>query len=255
MDKFSLKGKTAVITGASRGIGYAMTKALASAGANVAMISTSVSKEVQAKCESVVKEYGIKSKTYAADIADAENIKSVMAEIYEEFGSIDVLVANAAIAANGASETFDLDLWKKIFDINVHGTFYTIQAASEYMLKQGKGSIIILSSISALVSNQPQFQTCYNASKGAVATMSKCLAYEWATRGIRVNCISPGYIQTEMLLEIGNKNLINQWTDLTPMKRLGTVEDLDGAVIFLASDASQYVTGLQLYVDGGYTAV
>lgn len=173
-------------------------------------------------------------------------------------------------------QDYDLNDWKKTMDINVNGVFYSIQAASKYMLEKGKGSVIITSSISGHVANRPQAQCAvslilkkvkriltnemhfqYNTSKGATTLMTKALATEWATRGIRVNAICPGYMRTD-LLDItlsNNPGLEEQWNVFTPMGRIGEAKELRGAVVFLASDASTYVTGIELFVDGGYTCV
>jgi NAD(P)-dependent dehydrogenase (short-subunit alcohol dehydrogenase family) len=140
-------------------------------------------------------------------------------------------------------------------DVNVNGCFYTVQAVARHMLKQPNGgSIITLSSISASIVNRPQYQVVYNTSKAAVGMMTKCLAAEWATRKIRVNAISPGYMMTDMVKKYidHNKELGEEWVSHTPMKRIGDPKELRGAVVFLASDAASYMTGSEVVVDGGY---
>ncbi|KAG2198188.1 hypothetical protein INT47_000389 [Mucor saturninus] len=256
LPEFSLKGKVAVITGGARGLGLEMSKALAESGADVALMYVSSDKthDIAAK---IGKDYGVVCKAYKADIADAEQVTTAIDQIYKDFGVIDIFVANAGINSGGAAETYDLKTWQKIMDVNVNGVFYSIQAVSKYMLAKGKGSIIITSSMSGHIANRPQMQCAYNTSKGAATMMTKALASEWALKGIRVNAICPGYMRTELLDETfkNNPEWEKTWTDLTPMGRIGDAKELRGAVVFLASEASTYVTGLELFVDGGYTCV
>lgn len=172
-------------------------------------------------------------------------------------------------------QTYDLKTWHKLFDVNVHGVFYGVQAVSKYMLEKGKGSIIITSSISGTIVNRPQLQCAvslsffnvyiiklillpqYNTTKSAVSMLTKCLAVEWAKRGVRVNAICPGYMKTDLLDNTNKENpdWEKTWLESTPMGRIGEASELKGAVVFLASDASSYVTGTELFVDGGYTAI
>ncbi|KAI8372921.1 uncharacterized protein BYT42DRAFT_578566 [Radiomyces spectabilis] len=252
LEQFSLKGKTALVTGGGRGLGLNMSKALADAGANVAVTYVSNAKTVEI-AEDIAKQYGVKCKAYKVEVADADDVKRSFEQVYKDFGAIDIFVANAGISIGGSAETFDLDSWRRLFDVNVHGVFYSVQAVSKYMLEKGKGSIILISSISGAVANMPHHQAGYNSTKGAVSLMAKCLAYEWAQRGVRVNTINPGYMKTDMIEE--NTAVQEKWKEYTPMGRLGEANELNGAVVYLASDASSYVTGSELFVDGGYTAV
>ncbi|ORX61895.1 NAD(P)-binding protein [Hesseltinella vesiculosa] len=254
---FSLAGKKAIVTGGARGLGLEMSKALAGAGADVALMYVS-SEKTHDTAADIAKEFNVKCKAYKADMGNAAHVQEAIENIYKDFGEIDIFVANAGIAIEGPSETFDLDDWRRIFDVNVHGVFYGIQAAGQRMLKAGtKGSIILISSMSGLIANRPQPHCGYNASKGAVNMMTQCLAQEWAQRGIRVNSINPGYMETEMLKDIfkNNPQLKTTWESLTPMGRVGRPDELNGAIVFLASDSSSYVTGAHLYIDGGYTCV
>ncbi|KAI8093627.1 uncharacterized protein BX664DRAFT_358057 [Halteromyces radiatus] len=253
---FSLKGKKAIVTGGGRGLGLEMSKALAGAGADVAMMYVS-SDKTHDTAAAVGKEFNVQCKAYKADMGKPEEVTAAIDQIYKDFGHIDIFVANAGIAIEGPAETFSMDDWKRIFDVNVHGVFCSVQAAAKRMLEQGRGSIILISSMSGLISNRPQPHCGYNASKGAVTMMSKCLAQEWAQRGIRVNSINPGYMETEMLKDVfrNNPEVKEKWLEYTPMGRLGRPDELNGAVIYLASDASSYVTGSQIYIDGGYTCV
>ncbi|CAO3594316.1 unnamed protein product [Absidia cylindrospora] len=253
---FSLEGKKAIVTGGGRGLGLEMCKALAGAGADIAMMYVS-SDKTHDTAAAVAKEFNVQCKAYKADMGNDEQVNSALDQIYKDFGKIDILVANAGIAIEGPAETFDMNDWKRIFDVNVHGVFSCVKSAGARMLEQGKGSIILISSMSGLIANRPQPHCGYNASKGAVTMMTKCLAQEWATRGVRVNSINPGYMMTEMLKDVAGANpaLLSKWEEYTPMGRLGNPDELNGAVVYLASDASSYMTGSQLYIDGGYTCV
>ncbi|CAO3579992.1 unnamed protein product [Absidia cylindrospora] len=252
-----LKGKVAVITGGARGLGVNMTYGLAEAGANVAFTYLSSEESAKKMVEDIEVKYGVTCRVYPMRVTDAEQVQATIAKINEDFKSIDIFVANAGISIQGNAETFDFADWKNVFDVNVNGVFYGIQSASKYMLEQGKGSIIAISSISAKIANVPQAQCAYNSSKAAVSMMVKCLASEWATRGVRVNAICPGYMDTDMLGDIFKRSpdLKEAWTNRIPMRRLGDPDELKGAVLFLAGDQSSYVTGTELVVDGGYTSV
>ncbi|KAI8332914.1 hypothetical protein BC941DRAFT_381047 [Chlamydoabsidia padenii] len=256
LNMFSLKGKKAIVTGGGRGLGLEMSKALAGAGADVAMMYVT-SDKTHDTAAAVAKQYNVRCQAYKADMCDTDQVTAALDKIINDFGKIDIFVANAGIAIDGAAETYDMADWKRTFDVNVHGVFCCAKYAGAHMLKNGSGSIILISSMSAIISNRPQAHCAYNASKGAVSTMTKCLAQEWATRGIRVNSISPGYMWTEMLNDVARSNpkLTHKWEELTPMGRLGNANELNGTVVYLASDASTYVTGANISVDGGYTCV
>ncbi|KAI8887119.1 NAD(P)-binding protein [Backusella circina FSU 941] len=254
--EFSLKGKKAIVTGGARGLGLEMSKALAESGADVAMMYVH-NDQAQELAAQISKENNVVCKAYQADISDHDAVTKAIDDIHKDFGRIDIFIANAGISIGGATETYDLKNWHKQFDVNVHGVFYGAQAVAKYMLEQGKGSIIFTSSVSALVANRPQLQCAYNCTKSAVSMMAKTMAYEWARRGIRVNCINPGYFGTELLDKViaTNPALEKTWLDMIPMGRIADPKELRGAAVFLASDASSYVTGTELVVDGGYTCV
>ncbi|KAG1444489.1 hypothetical protein G6F56_010277 [Rhizopus delemar] len=253
---FSLKGKKAIVTGGARGLGLEMSKALAESGADLAVLYVSNDKAKDTAAQ-ISKDYNVSCKAYKADITSPEQVRSVIDDIYKDLGSIDIFVANAGVNIGGQAETYDLENWHKVFNVNVHGVFYGVQAAAKYMLEQGKGSIIITSSISAAVVNRPQLQSAYNISKSAVSMMTKCLAVEWAKKGIRVNAVNPGYMKTDLLENTNKENpeWESTWIDSTPMGRIGDAHELKGPVVFLASDASSYVTGAELFIDGGYTCI
>ncbi|GAA5803917.1 hypothetical protein EDC94DRAFT_606144 [Helicostylum pulchrum] len=256
LPEFSLKGKVAIVTGGARGLGLEMSKALAESGADVALMYVS-SENTHKTASEIAKQYGVVCKAYKANITDAKQVQDAISQIHQDFKAIDIFVANAGVNSGGPSETFDLKAWQNIMDVNINGVFYGIQAASKYMLAKGKGSVIVTSSMSGHIANRPQLQCGYNTSKGAATMMAKALAAEWATKGIRVNAICPGYMRTDLLDETfkDNPEWEKTWTDMIPMGRIGDAKELRGAVVFLGSDASTYVTGIELFVDGGYTAV
>ncbi|CEI98735.1 hypothetical protein G6F70_005184 [Rhizopus microsporus] len=256
LPEFSLKGKKAIVTGGARGLGLEMSKALAQSGADVALMYVSNDKAHDLAAQ-IAKEYNVFCKAYKADVSNPDETRSAIENIVKEMGGVDIFVANAGVNAGGAAETYDLKTWHKLFDVNVHGVFYGVQAVSKYMLEKGKGSIIITSSISGTIVNRPQLQCAYNTTKSAVSMLTKCLAVEWAKRGVRVNAICPGYMKTDLLDNTNKENpdWEKTWLESTPMGRIGEASELKGAVVFLASDASSYVTGTELFVDGGYTAI
>ncbi|KAI8069616.1 hypothetical protein BC940DRAFT_325774 [Gongronella butleri] len=251
----SLKGKTVVVTGGARGLGLDMTQALAREGADVAL--TYITSDPTELCEKVEAEHGVKCRAYKVQITDGPQVQQVVKQIHADFGRLDVFVANAGVTAQANAEYMDFDAWKHVFDVNVHGVYYGVQAAGKIMIEQGHGNIILVSSISASIANIPQPQCAYNCSKAAVSMMAKCLAVEWAPHNIRVNALCPGYHATDMLGNIFKKEpqLERDWVGLTPQRRLGDPKELANVIAFLASDKCTFITGTELFVDGGYTAI
>lgn len=248
---FDLTGRRALVTGAGRGIGRVLALALAEAGCDVSIL------EIDMKnAESIVKDIhqlGRKGIAFRADVTRKEQVDKAFAETVKELGRLDICVNNAGISIQKPAEEMPEEDWDSILDINLKGVFLCCQAAARIMIPQQKGSIINIASMSGIAVNVPQRQAAYNASKAGVAMLSRSLAVEWAQYGIRVNSISPGYIKTEMTMSSMTR-LFPMWESLTPMGRLGEPEELRGAVLYLASDASSYMTGHDLVVDGGYTA-
>ncbi len=248
---FNLMGRKALVTGASRGIGRSLALALAKAGCDVAILGrhedtlAPVAGEIEGKI-------GRRCFVAQADVSRKADIDRAFADSIKALGRLDICVNNAGVCIHEPAETMPEEDWDSIVDTNLKGVFLCCQAASRAMIPQKRGSIINVSSMSAMVANVPQRQAHYNASKGGVRMLTKCLAVEWAQYGIRVNTISPGYIATEMTLMA--KGLFPQWEPLVPMARIGKPDELCGAVIFLASEASSYMTGQDLVIDGGYTA-
>jgi NAD(P)-dependent dehydrogenase (short-subunit alcohol dehydrogenase family) len=225
--------------------------ALAEAGCDVSIL------EIDMKnAESIVKDIhqlGRKGIAFRADVTRKEQVDKAFADTVKELGRLDICVNNAGISIQKPAEEMPEEDWDSIVDINLKGVFLCCQAAARIMIPQQQGSIINIASMSGIAVNVPQRQAAYNASKAGVAMLSRSLAVEWAQYGIRVNSISPGYIKTEMTMSSMTR-LFPTWESLTPMGRLGEPEELRGAVLYLASDASSYMTGHNLVVDGGYTA-
>ncbi|MCJ1223976.1 hypothetical protein MMC12_000619 [Toensbergia leucococca] len=255
LKKFTLQGKVALITGGARGLGWNMAQALTEVGVKAVAI-LDVNKELGDKAaEELHASTGIPVQFFQVDVRDAKAATDVVTEVTENFGSVDVLINSAGIAdSNIKAEDYDHEMFRRLIDINVTGSFLVAQACGRQMIAQGNGgSIIFIASMSGSIVNYPQEQSCYNASKAAVIQMSKSLAAEWAQYGIRVNSISPGYMDTTLnrvpALE-GQKKI---WRGRTPQNRLGRVDELDNLAVFLASDASTFMTGSNCVADGGYS--
>ncbi|MED2970721.1 glucose 1-dehydrogenase [Fictibacillus sp. B-59209] len=248
---FSLKGKTALVTGGGRGLGKAMAEALAQAGANVVIADMD---EGTAKLSAEeLKAHQVKTLGLKLDVTLEDEVKSCINEIVSDFGTIDILVNNAGICQKITVEEQSLEDWKKTMDVNVNGVFLLSKYAGKVMKENGGGSVINVASMSSFIANT-EAQCAYNASKAAVAMMTKCLASEWAPYNIRVNAIAPGYMKTEMTKPIfAPGGELAHVLDLVPMKRLGEPHELGGLAIYLASDASTFATGSTFIVDGGYT--
>lgn len=250
-DIFDIKGRKALVTGAGRGIGKVLALALAEAGCDVALFG--LHKENLTPVAKEIKALGVKSLIVPGDVSRKEDVDAAFAETMKAFGKLDICLNNAGISMQVPAEEMAEADWQRIIDINMKGVFLCCQAAAKLMIPRKTGSIINMGSISGSAVNVPQKQGIYNTSKAGVVMLTKSLAVEWAPYGIRVNSLSPGYIQTEMVLS-GMSHLFPAWQDLTPMARLGLPEELRGAVLFMASDASSYMTGHDMIIDGGYTA-
>lgn len=254
LDKFKLEGKKAFVTGGAQGIGKKIATALAQAGADVAIVDINLD-EAEKTADEIHSSTGQESFAIKADVTDPEQVSQFVAKIVETFGTLDIAVNNAGLTENTPSEEVSVEDWQKVIDLNLNGVFLSSQAAGNVMLENGGGSIINIGSMSGHIVNTPQPQASYNASKAAVIHLSKSLAVEWAENNIRVNTISPGYMQTALLEDEELEPLIEQWKDLTPMKRIGKPEELQGIAVYLASEASSFTTGSDFIIDGGYTAI
>ncbi|OZJ02742.1 hypothetical protein BZG36_04666 [Bifiguratus adelaidae] len=259
--QFDLRGKTAVVTGGARGLGFEMMKTCAELGANCACVDLLASVG-QGSCQLLASTYGIKATSWGCDVTSDVQVAEVFGKIMAEHGSIDILITSAGICHNVPAVEYPVKNFNRVMDINITGSFLCAQAAAKYMIEAGKGgSIVFVASMSAHIVNHPQPQAAYNASKAGVIQLGKSLACEWAQYKIRVNSISPGYMETDLTKDILEKageegrKLRATWEGSAPMKRMGQPAELGGVIAFLASNASSFVTGTDILVDGGYTAL
>jgi len=248
---FDLTGRVAIVTGAGRGIGREIARTLARAGADIAVA------EIEANigdCLDEIRALGRRAMLVPTDVRQVPSVEAMAAQVVAQFGKIDILVNNAGIARNTPAEDTPDEEWLNIVDVNLNGVFWCCRAVGRHMLARGSGAIVSIASMSGSVVNKPQPQAAYNASKAAVVMLTKSLAAEWAGRGLRVNCVSPGYIGTEMTKRgMNNEAWKRTWLEMTPMARVGEPTEIAHAVWYLASDAARFATGTNLIVDGGYT--
>ena len=250
---FDLTGKVAIVTGSGRGLGKAIALGLAEAGADVVICSRTLSEAEDTAHE--VERAGRRALALRTDTSDRASCEDLVETTVRELGHLDVLVNNAGIDIIVPAEEVTDEQWDQILGINLKGYFMASQAAGRQMLAQGGGSIANNSSIASLVGIDGL--TAYSAAKGGVNQLTRVMAVEWAARGVRVNAFAPGYFENVMrgaVDEHAREDKQQQVIAFTPMRRRGRPEELVGPVVFLASDASSYVTGAILYVDGGYTA-
>lgn len=251
---FRLDGKCAVVTGAARGIGRAIAERLARAGAEV-LVADRDEAEGAATAQAIVGAGG-KAAFIALDVTDPAMVAQVVEMIYREHGAVDVLVNNAGIVRNAPAAEMSLDDWKSVIDIDLGGVFLCAQAFGRRMVAAGRGTMVNISSMCGEIVVHPQPQASYNAAKAGVNLLTKSLAVEWAKSGVRVNAVAPGYVGTELTLRgRSNPEWFDTWMRMTPMGRLGEPGEIANAVLFLAADASSYITGTVLAIDGGYTAL
>lgn len=251
-----LRGSTAIITGGGRGIGLAIAQALAEQGASIGIVD--VLEESSAAAAHLAEDYSVTAAGVVADVRDAQALDQAFSDLFDVLGTADILVTSAGITIWGDSIDVTPEDWQRVLDVNLNGTFYAAQSFARRLLaEQRTGSAILVSSMSAQIVNVPQFQASYHASKAAVSMLAKSLAVEWAKSGIRVNALEPGYTLSAMTREFmdANPDLAAQWTAMIPAGRMGEPEDLVGAVVYLASKNSSYMTGQSIVIDGGYTAI
>lgn len=250
IDTFRLDGRIAMVTGGSRGLGRAMAQALGEAGAAVAV--TARTRGAAEAAAEELRDLGIRAVGVDVEVTDVADVERAVAEITESLGSIDVLLNNAGISVPGASLDVTDNDWNSVFATNVDGLWYCTRAVGRRMAENGGGTIVNVGSMSATIVNQPLWQAAYLASKAAVHQLTKALAAEWAPQGIRVNAIAPGYFLTEM--SPVDQPEFKQWcVDPAAMKRYGLPPELGPAAVFLASDASSFMTGSVVTIDGGFT--
>ena len=254
LERFRLNNRVALVTGGGQGIGRAFAHALGEAGAKVAVVDI-VSHRAETVADELVTK-GFEAMAIAADITQANQVEQMVKTILGRWETLTISVNNAGIAGWFDSETMPEMEWDRMLDVNLKGVFLCAQAEGQVMLRMGYGKIINTASMSAHIANMPQNQAAYNASKAGVLQLTRSLAAEWASRGVRVNSISPGYMRTELVNQfiqqpIGRDKL-PYWLERTPMGRLGEVTDLQGAVVYLASEVSDFMTGHDIVIDGGY---
>jgi 2-dehydro-3-deoxy-D-gluconate 5-dehydrogenase len=250
LDRFSLEGKTALVTGSASGLGAAIAIALAEAGASVACHGNRRPADATAD---QIQAIGRRAQSFSADLSHADGPEKLFGDVVAAIGAPDILVNNAGMIHRNAAEAFEADAWATVLQVNLTSVFRLSQLAGAEMLKQGRGKII---SIASLLSFQGGIRVpAYAASKGGVAQLTKALANEWAGRGVQVNAIAPGYFRTDNTTALQKDETRNrQILERIPAQRWGEPEDLAGAAVFLASSASNYVNGEVLVVDGGWMA-
>ncbi len=242
-----LKGKVVLVTGATRGIGYAMAKCFASEGAEIAFTYVN-SVERANQVEQELAEFGVKAKGFQSDAASFENANQVVESVVKEFGKIDILVNNAGITKDGLLLRMSEQQWDDVLDTNLKSAFNYVRACTPLMMRQRSGNILSVSSVVGLHGNAGQAN--YAASKAGLVGFTKSIAKEFASRGIRANVIAPGFIMTEMTGKFDEK-MLAEWCKGIPMQRGGDVDEVAKAALFLVSDQSSYITGQVLQVDGG----
>jgi sorbose reductase len=225
INSFSLHGKVAAVTGGARGIGLEICRGLAEAGANVAIIyrSSKAAPDIAAR---IAKDNGVKCSAYQTEVKDPKSVEDVLTRITNDFGALDVVVANAGIASHYAAEDVTVDQWREIMKVNLDGAFWTAQAAGRIFKQQGFGNLIFTASVSAILVNVPQKQAAYNASKAGLVQLARCLAVEWVDF-CRVNCVSPGFIATDML-SVHPEEWRQKWFGMIPAQRLCDPYELKG---------------------------
>lgn len=242
-----LEGKTVLITGASRGIGKAIALKFAAEGANIAITNITDDAEFNAVCDEC-KELGATVRPYVSNVADYSDSQKVAEKVYEDFGSIDVLVNNAGITRDTLLMIMTEEQWDQVIEINLKGVFNLTRAVIKPMMKQRRGSIINMSSVVGVSGNAGQSN--YSASKAGIIGFTKSVARELGSRNIRCNAIAPGFILTEMTDKLKDE-VKKEWTEKIPLKRGGTPDDVANTALFLASDMSDYITGQVIQVCGG----
>lgn len=251
LDKFSLQGKVAIVTGANRGIGLGIAHAFVEAGADVVVAARDEARNKEA----VDRLNGVGPGTATAistDVTDRQSVESLVRTVIAELGQIDVLVNNAGIGFHADALTLTEEDWDRLFNVNLKAVWTCCQVVGRHMVTRKSGSIVNIGSMSGLIINRPQWHSPYGISKAAVHHLTRSLAAEWAPHHVRVNAIAPGYVKTE-IADIDKPEYRHYWVDEVPMHRYASPDEIAPAALYLASDASTFATGSVMVVDGGYT--
>jgi 2-dehydro-3-deoxy-D-gluconate 5-dehydrogenase len=251
LDKMKLDGKVGIVTGASKGLGKAMALGLAEAGADLAIVSRGMSE--LSKVAHEIEKLGRKVLPISADISNLKQANEMVEKVMNEFGKIDILVNNAGTTVRMNVEDFTEEAWDQVLALNLKGAFFCAQAVGKVMISQGRGKIINTASLLSAIGGPKA--VAYAAAKGGIAQITRCMAIEWAKYNINVNAIAPGYFRTPLTQPLQEDPVrSSQILSRIPMQRWGEPDDLKGIVVFLASEASDYVTGQVMFVDGGWMA-
>ena len=252
LEKFSLKGRVGVVTGAGQGLGKVFALSFADAGADI--VVAEINGETAARTAREITVLGRKSVPIQVDVRDRESIARMVKSALEKFGKIDFLMNNAGITKWGPAEDVSEEDWREVIEVNLNGLFFCSQEVGRHMIERQSGSIINIASMSGLIVNRPQSQASYNTSKAAVIHLTKSLAAEWAPHNVRVNAIAPGYMRTPMAEPFFEDSQYGGvWLDSTPVGRPGEPEELGPLAVFLASEAASFMTGTTVVIDGGYS--
>ena len=249
-DKFSLRGKVAIVTGGNRGVGRAIALGFAEAGAAVAIVARDEKKSEETLAE--LRARGASAIAVTANVAQRSDLEAMLATVTQALGPVDVLVNNAGIGLHADALTLDDSDWRRVLATNLDAVWMASQIVGRQMVARKAGSIINSGSISGLIVNRPQWHSPYGISKAAVHHLTKSLAAEWAGKGVRVNAIAPGYVKTE-IANTEYEDYRHYWRDEVPMQRYASPDEIAPIALLLASDAGSFITGSVFVVDGGYT--
>ena len=250
LDSFSLAGRTAGVTGSTRGLGRAFAHALAEAGANIVIVGRD--EDAAGRVQAEIASLGVGVEVVLADVTRRPDVERILERTVAAFGRADVLVNNAGACIHKAAVDVTDDEWDAVMNVNLRAVWIASQVFGRHMIERGGGAIVNIGSMSAAIVNRPQWQPAYNASKAAVHHLTRSLAAEWAPFNVRVNALAPGYMHTDMS-PIHEPQFQRYWIEDTPQQRAGEPDELGPAIVFLASDASSFMTGSVLTIDGGYS--